>query len=921
MTRPPFVPSSATAEVSGVDLDRSDSTHVLVANESSPIPDGQARQRPLNRQRRFHSVSWVGATASSSSSLLFSSPGVGVADPLTVRPSAISDTSPVLKASVTSVGDGEDKPLHASVVTMRQALAASTSDRHSNPLIRGINDKAGMHIGLLSSGSSAISTMSDIQMTTVSHRIPRAPSVESLFETTTLSASDQRYGSDNENIGDDDASHKPEPIVGAGVRQGLLDAEDIHALPTRPATKDEGLWRGVDIKSWMRLAAFVCSCLTGFGGHFAANVLGPIKDQVKGNLGISNSHFGLLQASLSIVPTVMPFLGGLFIDSFGTGTSSLIAISCIVVGQALVAYGAFAGLFAWMVLGFLLFGVGEGWMVVISETILVHFFHGRGLALMLGLQFAVGKSSSFLATGTAYHITEWTGFYGNVFLVATALCSLSWAANLGYLLLVRHLDQLAASVSAAMTSQGASDDPITTTTTITGAGPSFHYHMVTGTDPNSTATGTKSSPLHHPPHSLSPCDPNQTNEAIALRPLDAAQHSQRRPMLDAADSSPGEIGPWTSSDAATAHSEELVASSGHHSRETAAQPRSRRMLPRKRPPFDFGKVLRFTDIMWYFFFLCFLFGAVWIPFIHLSSNMIKVEYQLPDSQSAWLSSLIFALPIVLNPVTGVVLDRTGRLTWVVLGSAICLVLASGLMLLHPVALAVANGSSIQAAAPLFFFSLSLSLGPLAQVTSIPLMLPPASSHDAMGTALGIRRCVEHIGATLLDTLSGALQDLEPSHRYTYVLRLFLVLSVATCFAVVGWMYLDQKLLHRVLTEPKRHRPATLQRLKRQYAELGEDLGRHPFLCGPNRGEYDSNRRHYSGHDPPQQRRGWWAWLCGGLGLDWYRSQTRKRVYVAVSLGALVVAWVVFWCTGLRLYFHASSLPLTTKGTAAPVPPP
>ncbi|KAJ1971570.1 hypothetical protein H4R34_005699, partial [Dimargaris verticillata] len=580
----------------------------------------------------------------------------------------------------------------------------------------------------------------------------------------------------------------------------------------------------------------------------------------------------------------MPFLGGLFIDSFGTGTSSLIAISCIVAGQALVAYGAFSGLFAWMVLGFLLFGVGEGWMVVISETILVHFFHGRGLALMLGLQFAVGKCSSFLATGTAYHITEWTGFYGNVFLVATTLCSLSWVANLGYLLLVRHLDRLSANASAVVSSQGDSDDPMTTNT---GAGPSFHSHMAAATNPNSAATSAKSSLFQHPPRSLSPYDPNQTSEAIALRPIDAIQHSQRRPMPDAADPSPGEISPWADG-AVTIHAEEILSSRVHHIWETTTQPLSRRVSPRKRPPFDFGKVLRFTDIMWHFFFLCFLFGAVWIPFVHLSSNMIKVEYQLPDSQSAWLSSLIFALPIVLNPVTGVVLDRTGRLTWVVLGSAICLVLASGLMLLRPTTLAMAHDSStslgtsdsIEAAIPLFFFALSLSLGPLAQVTSIPLMLPPASSHGAMGTALGIRRCVEHIGATLLDTLSGALQDLEPSHRYTYVLRLFLMLSVATCLAVGGWMYLDQKLLHRVLTEPKRRRSAILQRLKRQYAELGEDLSRHPFLCGSSQSEHDGSRRHRDGHALSQQRYGWWAWLCGGLGWDWYRSRTRKRMYVA-----------------------------------------
>ncbi|KAJ1926929.1 hypothetical protein IWQ60_003368 [Tieghemiomyces parasiticus] len=588
----------------------------------------------------------------------------------------------------------------------------------------------------------------------------------------------------------------------ADDEMGESEGEEDGPHPAGITAPDDGPWAGVEIKKWMRVVAFTCSVLTGVGGHFAAHTLGPLKDQVKEHLGITNAQFGLMQASLSVVPTIMPFLGGLFVDRFGTGSSSFIAISLILAGQLLVVYGAFSSLFGWMVGGYIVFGIGEGWLVVISETVLVHFFHGRGLALMLGLYTAIGKCASFLATGTSIHVTEWTGFYGNAFVVGAALCLASWGINFGYLALVRHLNQSARD-----------------------------GHGV------------------------------QTSNYVPL------------PILDRPDD-------LSSTDLDVVPMERLDSKAAKAARQASGRGVG---IPTQAPKrVDVAKVLRFSDVVWFFFLVCVLFGSVWIPLIHLSANIAKVEFGLLDAQAAWLSSLVFALPMVLNPLMGLAVDRAGRLMWWALASALCLMGATGL-LLYPL-----FTSPVVA---LVLFALSISVGPLAQITAIPLMLPPQSTHRDIGTVLGIRRCVEHIGATLVDTLSGALQDAEVDHRYTYVLQVFFGIACLATLAVLVWARLDRSLLGGILAAPRTVRPDLIADLSRSYALYGNDLANHPALQPSSEVPGPFDPRYYL---PP-----------------WPAVRLRKRLYVLATVFSLAVSWAVFWVAGLHALFRTPTSPLAS----------
>src|SRR5688572_13303601 len=101
-------------------------------------------------------------------------------------------------------------------------------------------------------------------------------------------------------------------------------------------------------------------------------------------LGISNSQYGVIQSSVSLVNTIIPILGGLFIDTFGTSTGSILATSLIAIGNILVALSTNLRSFVIMVIGRILYGIGSGTIVIVQVAILSHWFKGKGLSVAVG---------------------------------------------------------------------------------------------------------------------------------------------------------------------------------------------------------------------------------------------------------------------------------------------------------------------------------------------------------------------------------------------------------------------------------------------------------------------------------------------------------------------------------------------------------
>ena len=109
-------------------------------------------------------------------------------------------------------------------------------------------------------------------------------------------------------------------------------------------------------ESFIRLIALVTACFLGIGSHYAPHVIGPLKQYIKDELGLSNVGFGALQGSLSLLTTFTPLIGGIFTDSAGPRVSAVVAAAIVTIGQLIVAIGGSFKLFYIILLGFSFFG-------------------------------------------------------------------------------------------------------------------------------------------------------------------------------------------------------------------------------------------------------------------------------------------------------------------------------------------------------------------------------------------------------------------------------------------------------------------------------------------------------------------------------------------------------------------------------------
>ncbi|KAG0191050.1 hypothetical protein DFQ28_001045 [Apophysomyces sp. BC1034] len=177
------------------------------------------------------------------------------------------------------------------------------------------------------------------------------------------------------------------------------------------------------------------------GSHFAAHTLGAMKSKLKEEFDITNAQYGVIQSSVAIVNTVLPVLGGIFIDAFGTIAGSILTTILVTSGNVLVAISTSNTSLSTMIVGRILYGIGSGTVVIVQETILSQWFRGRSLAVVVALMLTVSRLASFLAQATVVPIARWTGWYGYAFWFSAGLCIFSLIVNFVYIGLLRNVSK------------------------------------------------------------------------------------------------------------------------------------------------------------------------------------------------------------------------------------------------------------------------------------------------------------------------------------------------------------------------------------------------------------------------------------------------------------------------------------------------
>jgi len=197
-------------------------------------------------------------------------------------------------------------------------------------------------------------------------------------------------------------------------------------------------------------------------------------------------------------------------------------------------------------------------------------------------------------------------------------------------------------------------------------------------------------------------------------------------------------------------------------------------------------VLYFPKAFWATILVAFLLCSNWTTFLHINTELVKDRESrrlfaldgngdgITESNAAWIAGLAQVVPVLLAPFCGYFHARYGlRATLTVLASLLFTV-ASGLLLT----------TWIPSWIPMLVYSASLSLGPVALVSSIPLLL----TAEYVGSGLGVYKSVMNVGVTIFDLVAGVLQDRSVhghAGEYDTVLAMYMVVGVAS--ALVAWI--------------------------------------------------------------------------------------------------------------------------------------
>ncbi|CDS11224.1 hypothetical protein LRAMOSA03487 [Lichtheimia ramosa] len=179
-----------------------------------------------------------------------------------------------------------------------------------------------------------------------------------------------------------------------------------------------------------KIIALVTALMLPVGSHFSGTALGAMKSELKNHLNIDNTRYGVVSASVSIVNTIFPIAGGIFIDKFGSVWGTL--------GLLTALAGRFTS-FPLMVAGRVIFGIGSGLIVTMQESLLSKWFRTQSLSIAIGIQLSVSQLASFLGTLAANPLAARTGNWVWPFWLSLILCGFSMIMNIVYALMVRHL--------------------------------------------------------------------------------------------------------------------------------------------------------------------------------------------------------------------------------------------------------------------------------------------------------------------------------------------------------------------------------------------------------------------------------------------------------------------------------------------------
>lgn len=167
-----------------------------------------------------------------------------------------------------------------------------------------------------------------------------------------------------------------------------------------------------------------------FGNFYVYDSIGPVADLLQQQRGFSDTQVGLLNAIYNLPNVVLILVGGVLVDRFGAARMTLVTAGICALGAALTA---FSPNFTGMAAGRLLYGIGAETFNIATLAAVADYFGGRGLALAMGLELAIGRLGSYGADmSPTWFADAYAQGWQPPLVIAAVIAATSFAASLAY---------------------------------------------------------------------------------------------------------------------------------------------------------------------------------------------------------------------------------------------------------------------------------------------------------------------------------------------------------------------------------------------------------------------------------------------------------------------------------------------------------
>ncbi|KAL0942045.1 MFS transporter [Colletotrichum truncatum] len=223
-----------------------------------------------------------------------------------------------------------------------------------------------------------------------------------------------------------------EKNVSVGV--AIATSEDDTPVQVATSDADDDLKPIPWTYKWIALA---CVIAFPIGQTWTNASLGPLKNTLRNELGITNAQFGVISSADSFVNSIFPIIGGMTLDWWGPNRITICCTMIIFVGATVAAVAIH--LEAWRVLaaGHVLMGFGTAILDQAQQKFVYHWFGAGGLAFAFGLENAISSTVGMVAGMVAIPIRDRTGWYGWTFWIPAIFCGVSMAINIVYVFFER----------------------------------------------------------------------------------------------------------------------------------------------------------------------------------------------------------------------------------------------------------------------------------------------------------------------------------------------------------------------------------------------------------------------------------------------------------------------------------------------------